>query len=260
MNPEKAKRWQDPYEPTPEGFHIRVENTLHSLRGRERTAAPRVPVRRAMVLALLLLMLAGAAYAGSRLGVLDFLTTRRWNGPSADEIRPGVTQAFRAESESDVLDLDARDLYQDEEKLSLCLHVSLKDSDHFRLLYENDIGTDGEHFDRIWWNGKQFSFAEWLPTGKQMLLLSFRRATVGGVAVPVSIDWLPEEQGENFLLEIPWEWGRIRNAAVGSDGHVTIRLELETSVYGTHQPESSAVTLRVPVSQNFTNSQKEEHR
>ena len=31
MTAEKIKHWQDPYEPTPEGFHLWVENTLRSL-------------------------------------------------------------------------------------------------------------------------------------------------------------------------------------------------------------------------------------
>ena len=158
MTAEKIKHWQDPYEPTPEGFHLRVENTLRSLQKKENAAVPRIPVRRAVVLAALLLTLAGAAYAGSRLGVLDFLTTRIWNGPAAEDVQPGITQDFRAESESAVLHLDARDLYQNEDKFSLCVHISPKEPERYRLLYETDIGADGEHFDRIWWNGKQLSF------------------------------------------------------------------------------------------------------
>ena len=108
MTAEKIKHWQDPYEPTPEGFHLRVENTLRSLQKKENAAVPRIPVRRAVVLAALLLTLAGAAYAGSRLGVLDFLTTRIWNGPAAEDVQPGITQDFRAESESAVLHLDEK--------------------------------------------------------------------------------------------------------------------------------------------------------
>ena len=54
MTAEKIKHWQDPYEPTPEGFHIRVENTLRSLQKKENAAVPRIPVRRAVVLAALL--------------------------------------------------------------------------------------------------------------------------------------------------------------------------------------------------------------
>ena len=258
MTAENVKRWKDPYEPTPEGFHIRVENTLQSLQRKEPAAAPRIRARRAVVLAMLLLALAGAAYAGSRLGVLDFLTNRICNGPAAEEIQPGITQDFHAESESAVLDLDARDLYQSEEKFSLCLHISPKEPERYRMLYETDIGADGEHFDRIWWNGKQLSFAEWLPEGKQMLVLSVRKMTVGGVAVPVSMDWLPEEQGETFLLEAPWERARSQNAAVNPDGTVTIRLELETNVYEAGQPQTSTLTLRVPVSQGFARNEKED--
>lgn len=72
MTAEKIKHGKDPYEPTPEGFHIRVENTLRSLQKKENAAVPRIPVRRAVVLAALLLTLAGAAYAGSRLGRAGF--------------------------------------------------------------------------------------------------------------------------------------------------------------------------------------------
>ena len=258
MTAEKIKHGKDPYEPTPEGFHIRVENTLRSLQQKENAAVPRIPVRRAVVLAALLLTLAGAAYAGSRLGVLDFLTTRIWNGPAAEDVQPGITQDFRAESESAVLHLDARDLYQNENKFSLCVHISPKEPERYRLLYETDIGADGEHFDRIWWNGKQLSFDEWLPEGKQMLVLSVRQMTVGGVTVPVSMDWLPEEQGETFLLEAPWERARSQNATVNPDGTVTIRLELETDVYGIGQPQTSTLTLQVPAGQGFSKNEKEE--
>ena len=156
MTAEKIKHGKDPYEPTPEGFHIRVENTLRSLQKKENAAVPRIPVRRAVVLAALLLTLAGAAYAGSRLGVLDFLTTRIWNGPAEEDVQPGITQDFRAESESAVLHLDARDLYQNEDKFSLCVHISPKEPERYRLLYETDIGADGEHFDRIWWTESSF--------------------------------------------------------------------------------------------------------
>ena len=230
MTAEKIKHGKDPYEPTPEGFHIRVENTLRSLQKKENAAVPRIPVRRAVVLAALLLTLAGASYAGSRLGVLDFLTTRIWNGPAAEDVQPGITQDFRAESESAVLHLDARDLYQNEEKFSLCVHISPK-----------------------------LSFDEWLPEGKQMLVLSVRQMTVGGVAMlPVTIDWLPEEQGETFLLEAPWERARSQNAAVNPDGTVTIRVELETDVYGIGQPQTSTLTLQVPAGQGFAKNEKEE--
>lgn len=82
--------------------------------------------------------------------------------------------------------------------------------------------------------------------------------TVGGVTVPVSMDWLPEEQGETFLLEAPWERARSQNATVNPDGTVTIRLELETDVYGIGQPQTSTLTLQVPAGQGFAKNEKEE--
>ena len=92
-----------------------------------------------------------------------------------------------------------------------------------------------------------------------MLVLSVRQMTVGGVAMlPVTIDWLPEEQGETFLLEAPWERARSQNAAVNPDGTVTIRVELETEVYGTGQPQTSTLTLQVPAGQGFAKNEKEE--
>lgn len=258
MTAEKIKHGKDPYEPTPEGFHIRVENTLRSLQKKENAAVPRIPVRRAVVLAALLLTLAGAAYAGSRLGVLDFLTTRIWNGPAAEDVQPGITQDFRAESESAVLHLDARDLYQNEEKFSLCVHISPKEPERYRLLYETDIGADGEHFDRIWWNGKQLSFDEWLPGG-QADAGAFRpaddrrrrdRARQHGLAAGGA--------GRDLPAGSTVGTARSQNATVNPDGTVTIRLELETDVYGIGQPQTSTLTLQVPAGQGFAKNEKEE--
>ena len=69
---------------------------------------------------------------------------------------------------------------------------------------------------------------------------------------------LPEEQGETFLLEAPWERARSQNATVNPDGTVTIRLELETDVYGIGQPQTSTLTLQVPAGQGFAKNEKEE--
>lgn len=68
MTAEKIKHGKDPYEPTPEGFHIRVENTLRPCRRRRTPPCPGSPSAGGGAAALLL-TLAAAAYAGSRLGV-----------------------------------------------------------------------------------------------------------------------------------------------------------------------------------------------
>ena len=49
-----------------------------------------------------------------------------------------------------------------------------------------------------------------------------------------------------------------QNAAVNPDGTVTIRVELETEVYGTGQPQTSTLTLQVPAGQGFAKNEKEE--
>ena len=82
MTAEKIKHWQDPYEPTPEGFHLRVENTLRSLQQKENAAVPRIPVRRAVVLAaLLVLSSTHIALSWEKVVVLRFGKLNRVVGP-----------------------------------------------------------------------------------------------------------------------------------------------------------------------------------
>lgn len=74
-----------------------------------------------------------AAHAGGRglcglpSGRAGFPDNPHLERPAAEDVQPGITQDFRAESESAVLHLDARDLYQNEEKFSLCVHISPKE-------------------------------------------------------------------------------------------------------------------------------------
>ena len=89
----------------------------------------------------------------------------------------------------------------DGERLAVCAHIEPREPDAYRLLSETDIGTDGEHFDRIWWQGKVLSFDEWLPEGKEMLVVSDAVLQIGDTRLPVSVDWLPQDQGETFSFE-----------------------------------------------------------
>lgn len=236
MNEEWLNRLDEAFEPTPERFHRQVAQAL----ARPERAPCRRPARLALALLMLLTLLAGTAWALGRLGVLHFLTERTASAPSADSIAPGVVEPLSQSCESESLVMLVRDAYIDEEKISLCVHIAPRDPDAYRLLSEIDIGTDGETFDRIWWKGEVLSFEEWLPAGKEMLVVSPRFLEIGEKRMGLSCDWLPEETGETFLLEAcygePFETQTI-----------TVRVAVRNWLYGSQTYETASLTCTLPV-------------
>ena len=194
-------RLDNAFESTPDRFHRRFESMLASLQAQPAPKPRRIRMRTAVAVALIAVLLCVTAFALERLGILYFLTERVAGGMSAEQAEAGIAPIAWQRCESERLSVTVRDIYMDGERLAVCAHIEPREPDAYRLLSETDIGTDGEHFDRIWWQGEVLSFGEWLPEGKEMLVVSGAVLQIGDTRLPVSVDWLPQDQGETFSFE-----------------------------------------------------------
>ena len=201
-------RLDNAFEPTPDRFHRRFDSTLAALRAQPAPKPRRFRTRTAVAVALIAVLLCATAFALERLGILYFLTERVAGGMSTEQAEAGVAPVAWQRCESERLSVVVRDIYMDGERLAVCAHIEPRESDAYRLLSETDIGTDGEHFDRIWWQGEVLSFGEWLPEGKEMLVVSSAVLQIGDRRLPVSVDWVAQDQGETFSFEARLDvWG-----------------------------------------------------
>lgn len=234
-------RLDNAFEPTPDRFHRRFDCKLAALRAQPAPKPRRLRMRTAVVVALIAVLLCATAFALERLGILYFLTERVAGGMSTEQAEAGVAPVAWQQCESGRLSVAVRNIYMDGARLAVCAHIEPREPDAFRLLSETDIGTDGEHFDRIWWQGKVLSFDEWLPEGKEMLVVSGAVLEIGDTRLPVSVDWVPQDQGETFsfearldlLEEVPFK----ENA-----GMMEAALLIQSHLYG-GENEQSTVTF-----------------
>lgn len=234
-------RLDNAFEPTPDRFHRKFDCMLAALRAQPVPKPRRLRMRTAVVVALIAALLCATAFALERLGILYFLTERVAGGMSTEQAEAGVAPIAWQQCESERLSVAVRDIYMDGERLAVCAHIEPREPDAYRLLSETDIGTDGEHFDRIWWQWKVLSFDEWLPEGKEMLVVSGAVLEIGDTRLPVSVDWVPQDQGETFsfearldlLEEVPFK----ENA-----GMMEAALLIQSHLYG-GENEQSTVTF-----------------
>lgn len=234
-------RLDNAFEPTPDRFHRKFDCMLAALRAQPAPKPRRLRMRTAVVVALIAALLCATAFALERLGILYFLTERVAGGMSTEQAEAGVAPVAWQQCESGRLSVAVRDIYMDSERLAVCAHIEPREPDAFRLLSETDIGTDGEHFDRIWWQGKVLSFDEWLPEGKEMLVVSAAVLQIGDTRLPVSVDWVPQDQGETFSFEA--ELALLGEAPFReNDGMMEATLLIQSHLYG-GENEQSTVTF-----------------
>lgn len=234
-------RLDNAFEPTPDRFHRRFDSTLAALRAQPAPKPRRFRTRTAVAVALIAVLLCATAFALERLGILYFLTERVAGGMSTEQAEAGVAPVAWQRCESERLSVVVRDIYMDGERLAVCAHIEPRESDAYRLLSETDIGTDGEHFDRIWWQGEVLSFGEWLPEGKEMLVVSSAVLQIGDTRLPVSVDWVAQDQGETFSFEAGLDvWGEAPFRE--SDGMMEAALLIQSHLYG-GENEQSTVTF-----------------
>lgn len=247
MNTELHERLGDAFESTPERFHHQVQYALHHPQ-----SPPKRGLRMAVVCALCIALLCGTAIALDRIGVLYFFTNRMADGPTAVWMKTGGDVVVPASQvcDSALLDMTVRDVYLSADEVAVCVHVAPKDPDAYRLLSETDIGTDGETFDRIWWQGDILTFEEWLPAGKEMLVVSGAWMETGGQRLLMSADWVPEEAGETFLFRAGL-WQLEDDLQLNADGTLTIRVAVDSRVYGAESAETSLLTCTVPIVEDW---------
>ena len=240
-------RLDNAFEPTPDRFHRRFGCMLTELQAQPAPKPRRLRTRTAVIVALIAALLCATAFALERLGILYFLTERVAGGMSTELAEAGVAPVAWQQCESERLSVTVRDIYMDSERLAVCAHIEPREPDAYRLLSETDIGTDGEHFDRIWWQGKVLSFGEWLPEGKEMLVVSGATLQIGDTRLPVSLDWVAQDQGETFSFEARLDvWGEAPLRE--NDGMMEAALLIQSHLYG-GENEQSTVTFAFAVPQ-----------
>ena len=256
-NDAMLERLDDAFEPTPDGFHNAVQQRMKALCA-GRKEPKRFSARRFLLAAALCAaLLCGAALALSKLGAVYFLTQRIYGGPESAEVEPGVLAPISQSYESSLACAEVRDLWQQENRLGICFHLSPKEPKTYRLLAETDLGTDGEQMDRVWWEGKSFPLDEWLPEGKRLLVANPQYMEVGGVRLLNRQDWMPQEQGEIFYVEGDLSRLAAQTATLNPDGTLTVTVGITLSVYGTDILENTLLTATVPAPDSWM---KEENK
>ncbi|MEG2188115.1 MAG: hypothetical protein RR085_12400 [Clostridia bacterium] len=219
----------DPFEPTPMGFHNRMEQIMEEL---QHEKAPTRSYRWVAVLAACLVLLGGTALALNHFGVVYFLTQRVWMGNPVDET--AVALPINQSCNSTMLDASLQDAYWDGETLSLTMSIAPKGD--YAFYTETDRGQDGENFDLIWWKGEILPFEEW-KNGREGLMLSLPELKINGERANQSWDWVQHEQGEMMLLE-----GRATDLTNGADISITLTCTLEAS----NTTETATLTAHLP--------------
>lgn len=157
-------------------------------------------LRLILVSLLLLLLLAATAIGTGKLDVRWFLQNRRAEpaeAPKTDE------RSVREISYSGrYLETEITDLVWDEELLSLYLTYSIVGTDEDALtVYALNIGTDGERFDHVWWQGEILPVEEWAG-GKPVYLYDFELWHADNQHFLSSHDSTPDGKGESFFDKI----------------------------------------------------------
>ena len=226
------KRLKDPFEPTPEGFHRRVERKLHAL---QHAHAPVSHSRRwVIVLGICLVLLCGTALALHQFGVLEFLTTRIAGG--AEIAEENIVTPITQSCDSQLLAASVQDAYWDGAKLSVSVNVN-PINDAYAFYMETDVGTDGEQFDHIWWNGDILPLDEWLA-GRQAIMLYLPVMSIHGEpAYSASWDWVENEQGKTLLVQADAEDMTHETALI---------IRLHSIIVGTDAAENAMLTVTLP--------------
>ena len=187
-------------EPTPESFHISLDNTLRAL-PRQARRPLRIPIGR-IVLAMLvvLLMLCVPASGSQPFGVGWFLQNRRaapTNVTSADQ---WSVQSISYDGL--LLSAELNDAVWDRDMLTLSVSYSLGGTSPDTLTINRDqLGMDGIRHDHIWTKQGIIPVGEW-SNGQRVITYRLDGWMIGGFSTRGSEDWLPDGLGETLLSEL----------------------------------------------------------
>ena len=238
---------ENAYEQTPAGFSSRVANTIKEMKN---TRTARKSMRWIPIAAACLVLLAGSALAAKSLGVLDFLTEMTSEPLEKSIVANDVLKPLNQSFDGKQVIVQARDYLWNDMKLSMVLHVSPAEPGMYRLLGRGDFGADGIHMDEIWWGDEHTTLDKWLPKGKQALVIDVNQITVGGRNMTCSVGWVPEEQGETYLLEAdlfqvtPEQYAKL----LDKNGNIQVEVPVSSWIYGSDTKEQSALTITLEVS------------
>lgn len=168
----------------------------------ERRRRPR-RLTAALILVAVVMLTTAVAVATNWLGVKYFLTER--NSVPVEVQEAYIVHPTQQSFDSERMDLQVGDAYWYADpfgdRLSLTLHADVKDSAK-PFCIEIDIGTDGESFDMIWWQGEIIPVAQWLAGRDGYVMDISVKSSLGGRDYLQSVDYVHEEQGVTLLLEM----------------------------------------------------------
>ncbi len=232
------------FEQTPAGFSSQVAHAMQEMKSAQ---AAKKTMRWIPIAVACLVLLAGGALAAKSLGVLYFLTERTSvpidKATVENNVRKPLSQSFDGKQ----LILQARDYLWNDMKLSLVLHVSPAEPLKYRLIGQDDIGADGIHMDEVWWDGEHTTMDKWLPEGKQALVIDVSRMNIAGKSLAGMLDWVPEELGETFLLEVdlfhitPERYEKL----LDENGNMKVEVPVSSWVYESDAREQSTLTVTI---------------
>ena len=249
---EETRRTLDTaFAPTPEVFQAKLKQLLLSLQTQE-AAQPVRRTRWVVLIAALALIIGMTAFAASRPGVLYFLTERLNVPRDAALVEQQMVAPIVQSYESTLLTAEIRDAAFLGDNFTICVYIAPKDLADFALLCEQDIGTDGEHADWVWQNGKIYkSLAEWTPQGKQALVAHMPQLKLGGYTLLGSCDYVPEEGGIAFMLEADVSnmdilYDVFLQDLVQPNGTIDVSLTVQSFVDGSSELDSTLITGTIP--------------
>ena len=248
VNDNQAMPWLDGgFEKTPEGFSTKMRVQLHHLSTKKE--ATRKKMRLVSIVAVLILLLGATAYAASQLGVFYFLTERTTTPITAQEMAENAIAPIAQKAEGGLLKAELRDGVIMNETLSLCLHVAPEDMEKYAAIYGNSIGTDGENSDWVWMDGKIYkSLSEWVPDGKTPLVVDFLAAKLGGFGLIDSWDYVYEDSGITFLVELDLSTFSIIHDISIEDLGDTAEIRFEAQSFVNNEGEGEATVLTATIS------------
>ena len=157
----------------------------------------------ALVMLVLLALTTATGVATNWVGVRYFLTNRR--ALPVTVVETGVAHPTSQSSESDTINLRVLDAYWYADpygdRLDMTIHVDVQDPEK-AFCMDTDIGTDGESFDKIWWNGSVQQVSDWLDGREGYALFLTQGTLINGRQYWGGLDWIHEAQGMTMLLDV----------------------------------------------------------
>lgn len=150
---------------------------------------------RVILIALLIAMMLGGlvAVATGHLDVIYFFTKRGAEQRNEQQLHDGRLSYIQQSSTLTLLNAQVTSAAWVEDDLAVTVAFSVSDPKNHIALPQEAIGVDGESFDKIWWDGKIYPLADWLPKDKTPVLFRVEAMQLGEYEdLSFDYDWLQE--------------------------------------------------------------------